>query len=79
MKHTAQAAHQEFVVQQHLIDKLISDEGYIERDPLTAYDRKWALDTGLLVQFLQATQRNEWDKLVAHYSTSADDTLFKQL
>ena len=31
------------------------------------------------MQFLQATQRNEWDKLVAHYSTSADDTLFKQL
>ena len=31
------------------------------------------------MQFLQATQRNEWDKLVAHYSISVDDTLFKQL
>ncbi len=77
--HTASSAHKEFVVQQHLIDELLSGEGYVERDPLTNYDRKWALDTGLLVQFLQATQRDEWDKLAAHYSTSAEDTLFKQL
>jgi len=77
--HTSQNAHKEFVVQQHLIDELLSGEGYVERDPLTDYDRKWALDTDLLVQFLQATQREEWDKLVAHYAASAEDTLFKQL
>ena len=77
--HSAQNAHKEFVVQQHLIDGLVGDEGYVERDPLAAFNRKWALDTGLLVRFLQATQRDEWDKLVAHYATSAEDTLFRQL
>ncbi|MDU9003438.1 type I restriction endonuclease subunit R [Sedimentitalea todarodis] len=77
--HTAQSAHKEFVVQQHLIDKLINGEGYVERDPATHYDRKRAIDTGLLVQFLQSTQPDEWAKLVAHYATSAEDTLFKQL
>ena len=77
--YTAQSAHREFVVQQHLITELTGGEGYVERAPLTDYDRKRALDTNLLLQFLKTTQQDEWDKLVAHYSTSAEDTLFKQL
>ncbi|WP_419739228.1 type I restriction endonuclease [Ruegeria sp.] len=77
--HSAQASHREFVVQQHLIDELVSGEGYFERDSQANYDRKRAMDTELLVQFLRATQSDEWDKLVAQYSTSAEETLFKQL
>ena len=77
--YTAQGAHKEVVLQEHLIAQLVSGEGYIKRDPLADYDKPLAMDTGLLLRFLQATQSEEWAKLVAHYTTAAETTLFTQL
>jgi len=77
--YTADSAHREKVLQNHLIDQLVSGEGYLRRDAKSDYDRALAMDRGLVVRFLKESQPEEWDKLVAHYSDSAEDTLFTQL
>lgn len=77
--HTSHNIHMEKVVQDHLIDQLISGEGYERRDPKTDYDRALAMDRELVLKFVQETQSEEWGKLAAHYTTSAEDTFFTQL
>ena len=74
-----QNTHKEAVLQQHLIDALVGGQGYIERNPQTDYDRKRAMDPGLVVNFLQSTQAEQWAKLVVHYATSAETMLLTQL
>mgnify|MGYP006270749329 CR=1 FL=1 len=76
---SAHNLHKEQVLQDHLIDQLVKGEGYELRDPATDYDRALAMDRALLLRFVQQTQPEEWEKLTAHYSASAEDTLFKQL
>ncbi|NBC48274.1 MAG: DEAD/DEAH box helicase family protein [Gammaproteobacteria bacterium] len=71
--------HREQVLQDHLIAQLVTGEGYRQRDPATDYDRILALDKALLLEFIQQTQPGAWAKLKAHYSASAEDTLFTQL
>jgi type I restriction enzyme, R subunit len=76
---SAHNLHKEQVLQDHLIDQLLSGEGYERRDSVTDYDRPLAMDKTLVLRFVQDTQPDEWDKLVGHYTTSAEDTFFKQL
>lgn len=71
--------HKEQVLQDHLIDQLVSGEGYGRRDPVTDYDRVLAMDKALVLRFVQETQPDEWAKLETHYTASAEDTFFKQL
>lgn len=75
----ATSAHKEKVVQDHLIGQLVTGQGYLRRDPKADYDRALAMDRALVLRFLQTTQPEEWAKLVTHYATSAEDTLFTQL
>ncbi len=75
----ASSAHKEKVVQDHLISQLVTGQGYLRRDAKTDYDRGLAMDRALVLRFLQETQPDEWAKLVAHYATTAEDTLFTQL
>lgn len=77
--YTPDSAHREKVLQDHFIDQLVSGEGYLRRDATTDYDRALAMDRDLVVRFLKESQPEEWEKLAAHYSDSAEDTLFTQL
>jgi len=76
---SAHNLHKEQVLQDHLIDRLVSGEGYERRDATADYDRGLAIDKALVLRFVQETQAYEWDKLVSHYTASAEDTFFKQL
>lgn len=75
----ATSAHKEKVVQDHLIGQLVTGQGYLRRDAKADYDRALAMDRALVLRFLQETQPEEWAKLVTHYATTAEDTLFTQL
>jgi type I restriction enzyme, R subunit len=77
--HSSHNVHKEQVLQDHLIDQLVAGEGYEQRDPKTDYDCALAMDRALVLRFVQTTQKEEWDKLAAHYTASAEDTFFTQL
>ena len=77
--YTPDSVHREKVLQDHFIDQLVSGEGYLRRDAKTDYERALAMDRDLVVRFLKESQPEEWEKLAAHYSDSAEDTLFTQL
>jgi len=77
--HSTHSIHKEQVLQDHLIDRLISHEGYERRDAPADFDRALAMDKALVLRFVRETQPDEWAKLEAHYTASAEDTFFKQL
>lgn len=79
MSTAAHNAHKEQVVQDHLIARLVTGEGYELRDANVDYDRALAMDKVLVLRFVQTTQPDEWVKLEGHYTTAAEDTFFKQL
>lgn len=79
MTFSASDIHRERTVQEHLISQLVTGQGYLRRDAKADYDRALAMDRGLVLRFLQETQPDEWAKLVTHYATTAEDTLFTQL
>ncbi|MCG8041090.1 MAG: DEAD/DEAH box helicase family protein [Candidatus Thiodiazotropha endolucinida] len=76
---SAHNVHKEQVLQDHLIDQLVTGEDYVRRNATTDYDRSVAMDKELVLRFLQDTQSEEWEKLTAHYTGAAEDTLFTQL
>lgn len=61
--YTKDSIHLERVFQNHLIDQLISNQGYIKRDTKTDYDVEAALDKELVMQFIKETQSDEWARL----------------
>lgn len=79
MTFSASDIHRERTVQEHLISQLVTGQGYLRRNAKADYDRALAMDRELVLRFLQDTQPDEWAKLVTHYATSAEDTLFTQL
>ena len=79
MTFSASDIHRERTVQEHLISQLVTGHGYLRRNARADYDRALAMDRGLVLRFLQDTQPDEWAKLVSHYATTAEDTLFTQL
>lgn len=76
--HSAQSAHREIVLEQHMVDQLVATQGYVPRAP-EAYDRPSAMDRDLVLRFVKETQPEEWQKLEAQYSASAESEFFKQL
>ncbi len=54
----AGSLHTEAVVEQHLVEQLVGRLGYQQRLP-EDYDRALALDKGILLRFIQATQPEE--------------------
>ena len=77
--HASHSVHKERVLQDHLIHCLVAGEGYERRDPQEHYDRALAMDRSLVLRFVQSTQPEEWAKLAAHYTASAEETFFTQL
>lgn len=70
--------HTERVVQEHLVDQLLSLQGYRRRQP-GDHDRGLAVDRKLVVEFLSSSQPEEWAKLVDHYAGQAEEIMFEQL
>ena|SRR5680860_1496345 len=77
--HASHSIHKEQVLQDHLIEQLVTSEGYELRDEKVDHDRALAMDKALVLRFVQDTQREEWSKLEAHYTASAEETFFTQL
>jgi type I restriction enzyme R subunit len=75
---TAQNVHKEVVLEDHLVARLVADQGYLERSP-EGFDRDLALDKELVLRFVQETQPDEWNKLTGQYTGSAEAEFFKQL
>lgn len=70
--------HREEVLEVHLCKALVEYQGYRPRRP-EDYDRVSALDKTLVIEFVKATQPDEWAKLEGHYGPSAEAEFFKQL
>lgn len=77
-RHASSSAHRELLLQQRFAEELVSAQGYVERTP-EDYDRSLALDRALVLEFVKGTQAEEWRKLEAHYTGSAEDEFFKNL
>lgn len=87
-EYAASNAHKEDVLQEHLIEQLVSTQGYLRRigseksrgyEGEIHFDKALALDRELVVRFLKSTQAEAWERLEQHYTGSAEDVLFKQL
>lgn len=83
-----QHIHQEWVLQEHFINALVSHLGYIRRvgsdksrafDGTVHFDRELAMDRVLVLKFIKSTQPNSWERLEQHYPAAAAKTLFEQL
>jgi len=68
--HGAHNIHKEVILEDHLVARLVADQGYLERSP-EGFDRDLALDNELVLRFVQETQPDEWNKLAAQYTGSA--------
>ena len=66
--HSSSEIHKEHIFEEHITKMLVSEQGYVQRDCEAHYNAELALDTGLLFQFLQATQPEAWTQLEDHYS-----------
>lgn len=72
--------HTEEAVEQHLVDQLVSRQGWRERvfGP-DSYDRKTALDPAMIEEFVRATQADAWAALEGQYPGRARETLTAQV
>ena len=77
--HTTTDIHLESVFEEHIVQSLVSQQGYIERTCASDYEVGLAIDKELLIQFLKTTQPDAWQSLEDHYSGSAENELFKRL
>ncbi len=76
--YSSDTIHREDVVQYHLIDNLVANQGYRKRAS-DDYDRAAALDKALVMEFIKTTQAEEWKRLEEQYTTAAEIEFFKQL
>jgi type I restriction enzyme R subunit len=76
--HKASNVHLEDVLEQHMVDQLVAQQGYRLRID-AQYDRDAALDTELTLEFVKATQPSEWAKLESHYGSSAEKEFLTQV
>ncbi len=58
--HKSSKIHLEDVLEQHMVDELVEHQGYRLRSDAD-YDRDLALDPQLTVEFVKATQPEEWE------------------
>lgn len=77
--HTTADIHQEKVFEAHIVNSLVSEQGYFERNCASDYDVALALDPHLLFRFLKSTQPDTWQTLEDHYSTQAEAEVLKRL
>lgn len=70
--------HREEVLEIHLCKALVEQQGYRPRAS-EDFDRASALDKGVVLAFVKATQADEWSKLEGQYGASSEAEFFKQL
>lgn len=70
--------HREEVLEIHLCKALVESQGYRPRSP-EDYDSASALDKAMVLNFIEATQADEWAKLEGHYGASSEAEFFKQV
>lgn len=70
--------HREEVLEVHLCKALVERQGYRPRLP-EDYDRAAGLDKAMTLEFIRATQADEWAKLQGHYGASSEAEFFKQV
>ena len=75
---SADRLHREDVVEAHLVDRLVTLQGWRERAP-EDYDRRLALDPDMVVAFVRATQPDAWARLEGQYPDRARDELLRNL
>ena len=76
---SAERAHRESPVQEHLVQQLVALQGYMRRDPNKHYDKALAMDRDMTLAFIKTSQPQAWEQLSQHYAESAEDTFFTQL
>ena len=60
--------------QRFIIDRLVKDNGFLERSAKD-FDRHFALDRGMLFDFLNTTQKSELEALRKIYKGDLEDTI----
>ena len=87
-KFNAQDIHKEIALQEHFINQLVENQGYIRRagslksrvyKDAVHYDKIYAMDRELVLRFIQRTQSDAWKRLRQHYKAMTEDTIVKQL
>ena len=61
--------------QRYIIDKLVDNNGYIERKAKTDYNKPYALDLGILTAFLESTQPDKMKQLDKVFGEHLTETL----
>ncbi len=70
--------HTEEVVERHIVDQLVTTQGYEERPP-EAFDKTLGLDREVVVAFIKDTQPDVWRTLEGQYPGAAEDEFFRNL
>ena len=70
--------HTEEVVERHIVDQLVTAQGYEER-PSEAFDKTLGLDREVVVAFIKDTQPDVWRTLEGQYPGAAEDEFFRNL
>lgn len=70
--------HTEEAVEIHLVDQLVSRQGWRER-PYTAFDRANAIDPEMAAEFVRTTQPEAWSRLNDQYPGCAEAELSRQI
>ena len=70
--------HTEEAVEIHLVDQLVSNQGWRER-PYTAFDRANAIDPEMVAEFVRTIQPEAWSRLNDQYPGRAEAELARQI
>ena len=76
--HTNQNIHRESVLEKHIVDCLVKEQGYLKRAS-DDYERALAMDTELVIRFIKETQPDEWKKIEKQYLGNAETEFLKRL
>lgn len=71
--------HKEEAFEIHMVEQLIAQQGYVERDPAKHYNRDLALDTETLLEFIKETQAQNWERFAKRIGNTADANFLKLL
>jgi len=68
--------NERYMYQRYIIDYLVGNNDFIERDPALKYfDPVMAIDGEMMLAFIKDTQQEEYEKLYDFYGTNTDDVI----
>lgn len=70
--------HTEEAFEQHLVEQLVSLQGYVERSDAN-YDPELALDKELLVNFVKRTQPETWALMESKFGSKVEESFCKEV